>query len=84
MQSYGRLTRARAPDLDLSPADAANAESEHLRDGLLRGPPAGEMQDVRAAVHLLPLGVHAIEKSPWMLLEHIPDPSSLDDVDPDL
>src|SRR5438093_9620714 len=41
------------------------------------------MQDVRAAVHLLPLRIHAIEETPWMLLEHIADPRRLDDVDAD-
>src|SRR5439155_22667763 len=55
----------------------------HLRDGFLRSPSPREMQDVRAAVHLLPLRIHAVEKSPRMLLEHVADPRGLDDVDAD-
>src|SRR5439155_16188095 len=78
-----RLTGSCSPDLDLSPADAANAQTEDLRDGFLRSPSPGEMQDVRAAVHLLPLRIHAVEKSPRMLLEHVADPRGLDDVDAD-
>src|SRR5437867_10082953 len=83
MKSDRRLTGSCSPDLDLSPADAANAEAEHLRDGFLRSPSPREMQDVRAAVHLLPLRIHAVEKSPRMLLEHVADPRGLDDVDAD-
>src|SRR5438034_11039051 len=41
------------------------------------------MQDVCAAVHLLPLRIDAIEKSPRMLLEHVADPCGLDDVNAD-
>jgi len=39
------------------------------------------MQDVRAAVHLLPLRIHAIQEPARVFLEHIPDAGSLDDVD---
>src|SRR5438874_5477156 len=81
VQRDRRLPRARTTDLDLSPTDSANSETEHFRDGFLRGPPTGEMQDVRAAVHLLPLRVYAIEKPPWMLLEDIPNAHGLNDVD---
>src|SRR5207302_4990042 len=84
MQSHGGLHRPRPTDLDLPPTDAADSETEHLRDGFLRRPPAREMQDVRAAVHLLPLGIDAIEEASRMLLEHIADPRCLDDVDADL
>src|SRR5438874_11326120 len=84
VQRDRRLPRARTTDLDLSPTDSANSETEHFRDGFLRGPPTGEMQDVRAAVHLLPLRVHAIQESPRVLLEHVADARRLDDVDPDL
>lgn len=84
MKGDGGLARARASDLDLSPADAADTESKHLRYGLFRSPPPGEMKHVRPAIHLLPLRVDAIEKSPGMLLEHIADARGLDDVDADL
>src|SRR5207253_7998925 len=84
MQSHGRLPRPRPTDLDLSPTDTANAETEDFGDGFLRGPPTREMQDVRAAVHLLPLGIDAIEEASRMLLQHIADPRCLDDVDADL
>src|SRR2546430_12734408 len=63
MKRHRGLPGASSTDLDLSPTDAADTESEHFRDGLLRSPPTGEMQDVRAAVHLLPLRIHAIQES---------------------
>src|SRR5439155_2347535 len=78
-----RLASASSTNFDLAPADAADSETEHLRDGFLRRPPTREMQDVRAAVHLLPLGIDAIEEASRMLLEHIADPRCLDDVDAD-
>src|SRR6266550_6154042 len=81
MKSDRWLTRPRATDLDLSPTDATHTKSEHFRDGLLRGPPPGEMQDVRAAIHLLPLRIHAIEKAARVPLQHVSNPHRLDDVD---
>src|SRR5206468_12915973 len=57
------LARARAADLDLAPADATHTEAEHLRDGLFGRPTTGEMENVRAAIHLLPFRVHAIQKA---------------------
>src|SRR6266576_3090784 len=48
VQRDRRLPRARTTDLDLAPADSANSETEHFRDGFLRGPATGKMQDVRA------------------------------------
>ena len=81
MKRDGRLTGAHASDLNLTPAHSTDAETEDLRDSFLRGPPTGEMQDVVAAVHLLPLRIHAIQESAGMLLEHIPDASCLNDVD---
>src|SRR5438309_10282720 len=42
------------------------------------------MQDVRAAVHLLPLGVDAIEEASRMLLENVAYAHRLDDVDTNL
>src|SRR2546428_12013499 len=82
MKRHRGLPGASSTDLDLSPTDAAHTEAEHFRDGFLRGPPTGEMQDVRAAIHLLPFRVHAIEEAPRVLLEHIADTHRLDDVDP--
>src|SRR5574340_589397 len=42
VEADGRLACREAFDLDVAPADAAHAESEHLGDGLLRGPASGE------------------------------------------
>src|SRR5437868_8433865 len=84
VQGHGRLTGARASDLDLAPADAPNPEPEDLRHGLFSGPSAGEMEDVRATVHLLPLRIHAVQEAPRVLLQHVADTRGLDDVDADL
>src|SRR2546430_16731638 len=84
MKRHRGLPGASSTDLDLSPTDATHTETEHFRDGLLRSPPTGEMQDVRAAIHLLPLRIHAIQESPRVLLKHVADPPRLDDVDPHL
>src|SRR2546430_7514810 len=84
MKRHRGLPGACSTDLDLSPTDAADTESEHFRDGLLRSPPTGEMQDVRAAVHLLPLRIHAIQESAGVLLENVSDARCFNDVDPDL
>ena len=84
MKSDGRLTRASSTDLDFTPTDSTHAKTEHFRDGLFRGPPTGEMQDVRPAVHLLPLCVDAIEKPTGMFLENIAYAHRLDDVDTNL
>ena len=84
MQSHGRLPRSRATDLDFTPTDSAHAEAEDFGDGLFRGPPTREMQDVRAAIHLLPLRIDAIEKPTGMFLENIAYAHRLDDVDTNL
>src|SRR2546430_14219729 len=84
MKRHRGLPGASSTDLDLSPTDAAHTETEHFRDGLLRSPPTGEMQDVRAAIHRLPLRIHAIQESPGVFLEHVADPPRLDDVDANL
>src|SRR5207249_1844252 len=84
MKRHRGLPGASSTDLDLSPTDATHTETEHFRDGLLRSPPTGEMQNVRAAIHLLPFGIDAIEEAPRMLLEHVADPPRLDDVDANL
>src|SRR5438046_7085924 len=42
------------------------------------------MQNVRAAIHLLPFGIDVIEEAPRMLLKHVADPLRLDDVDANL
>lgn len=84
MKSDCRLTGPSSTNLDFTPAHPTDAKTEDLRDGFLRGPPTREMQDVVAAVHLLPLGIDAIKKAPRVLLEHIADARGLDDVDADL
>src|SRR6267143_1168351 len=82
--SAARTTRAS------SAVDADRAVSAVLRRprppdrGYARWTPTGEMQDVRAAVHLLPLRVHAIQESAGVLLQHIANSCRLNDVDPDL
>src|SRR2546430_11182374 len=84
MKRHRGLPGASSTDLDLSPTDAADTESEHFRDGLLRSPPTGEMQDVRAAVHLLPLRIHAIQESAGGLLGNASDARRLNDCGPHL
>src|SRR5438477_12582716 len=83
MKSDGRLTRPRSTDLDLTPTASAHAKTEHFGDGLFRGPPTGEMQDVRTAVHLLPFCVDAIEKPAGVFLQHVTNACGLNDVDAD-
>src|SRR5438093_739886 len=73
VQRDRRLPHRRAADLDLTPADAANTQAEHLRDRLLRGPAAREVQHVVAAVALLPLRVHARQEARVVALEHAAD-----------
>src|SRR5438046_999599 len=84
MKRHRGLPGASSTDLDLSPTDATHTETEHFRDGLLRSPPTGEVQNVRAAIHLLPFGIDAIEEAPRMLRKHVADPPRLDDVDANL
>src|SRR5439155_18033997 len=84
MKRHRGLPGASSTDLVLSPTDAADTQSEHFRDGLFRSPPTREVQDVRAAIHLLPFRVHAIQESAGVLLENVADTHRLDDVDPDL
>ena len=48
-----RLAGRQPLDLDVAPADAADAEPEDLADGLLRGPAAGERLGPVADVALL-------------------------------
>ena len=81
VQRDRRLTRARSTDLNFTPAHSTDAKTEHFGDGLFRRPPTGEMEHIRAAIHLLPLRVDTVQESAGMLLEHIPDASCLNDVD---
>src|SRR5438876_1196409 len=84
MKCDDRLTCASAADLDLAPPDSANTETEHLRDGLFGRPTTGEMENVRAAIHLLPFRVHAIQKAAGVPLQYVADPRRLNDVDANL
>src|SRR5207247_10940956 len=84
MKRHRGLPGASSTDLDLSPTDATHTETEHFRDGLLRSPPTGEMQNVRAAIHLLPFGIDAIQESAGVPLQHVSHPHGLDDVDANL
>src|SRR5260221_3002838 len=79
VQRDDRLAERRAPDLDLPPANAADAQAEDLRDGLLRRPPPGEMEDVAAAVRAFPLGVDAPEEPLIVPVEDPLDADGLDD-----
>ena len=71
-------------DLDVAPADAADAEPEDLRDGLLGRPAAGHRLGPAADVALLRLGQHPPGEARPEPLERRPDPIDLDDVDPEL
>src|SRR5207247_2482109 len=84
MQRDDRLAERRAPDLDLAPAHAADAQAEDLRDRFLRRPASREVEDVAPAVRSLPLRVDAPKEPLIVPVEHSFDPHGLDDVDPDL
>src|SRR5438046_1951432 len=84
MEGDGRLSCTCAPNLNFSPAHAPDTKTQDFRDGFLRSPPTGEMKDVRAAIHLFPLRVDAVQESAGVPLQHIPNPYRFNDVDPNL
>ena len=84
MKADGRLTGREALDLDVAPADAADAEAEHLRDGLLGRPPAGHRLGTIADIPALRFCEHTAREPLSEALERCPDPLDLDDVDAEL
>ena len=84
MEAHGRLAGRQPLDLDVAPADAPDAEAEHLRDGLLGGPAAGHRLGPAADVALLVRGEDALRESVAEPVERRGDPVDLDDVDAEL
>src|SRR5690349_18456159 len=73
VQPDGGLARGQALDLDLRPADAPDAQPEHLADRLLGGPAAGEVLRPIAHVAVLGLGQDAPREPPPEPGERRPD-----------
>ena len=83
VETHRRLPGRQPLDLDVAPADAANAQAEHLRDGLLGGPAAGHRLGPTPDVPLLGLGQDPSREPLPEPLEGRPDAIDLDDVDPE-
>ena len=84
VQAHRRLAGRQPLDLDVAPADAADAQPEHLRDGLLGGPAPGHR--ARPAAHVALFGRRQdprFEARPESL-ERAPDAPDADDVDAEL
>ena len=71
-------------DLDVTPADPADAEAEDLRDRLLGRPPAGHRLGPTADVALFRFGQDPLGEARPELVERGPDAGHLDDVDAEL
>ncbi len=84
VEAHGRLAGRQALDLDIPPADAADAEPEHLRDGFLGCPAAGHRLGSIADVALLGRGQDTSSEARAEALERRADPFDLDDVDAEL
>ena len=84
VEPHVRLARRQAFDLDLGPADAADAEPEDLGHGLLGRPPAGEVLGPVAHVAALAVGQHPAREALPEPLDGVRDPVDLDDVDAEL
>ena len=84
MKSDGGLAGRQPLDLDVAPADAADAEAEHLADRLLGRPAARERLGPIAHVAALRLGQHPAAESVAEALERLADAPDPDDVDPEL
>src|SRR3954468_1694094 len=78
------LARREPLDLDVRPADAAHAEAQHLRHGLLRGPSSGEGLGPHPDVPLLSLGEDPVGEAGAEAVDRRRDPLDLDDVDAQL
>ena len=84
MEPDGGLAGRQPHDLDLPPADAADAEPEDLADRLLGRPATGHRLGPVAHVALLGVGQDAPREARAELVERRPDAVHLDDVDPEL
>ncbi len=78
------LAGRQADDLDLPPADAADAEPEDLADGLLGGPAAGHGLGTAAHVGGFRVGQHPAREAGAEALQRGPDALDVDDVDAQL
>src|SRR6476646_7234689 len=83
VESDGRLPGRQPLDLDVTPADPADAESEHLRDGLLGRPSAGHRLGPPADVASFRFGQDALGEALAEALQRRADAIDLDDVDPE-
>ena len=81
VEAHGGLPGRQSLDLDVAPADAANAEAQHLGDRLLGSPAAGHRLGAAADVALLVGSQHALGEALAESLQGRPDPLDLDDVD---
>jgi hypothetical protein len=71
-------------DLDLSPANPAHPEPEHLADGFLRRPASSQALHLAADVAALVVGQDALTEAVREAPEHADDAIDVDEVDPDL
>ena len=84
VEAHRRLARGQAHDLDLAPADAADAEAEDLAHGLLGRPATGQVLGPVADVGVLGRGEDALREAAAMPGEGVADPVDVDDVDAQL
>jgi hypothetical protein len=84
VQADRGLARRQPLDLDVAPADPADAEPEHLRDGFLGGPPTRERLGPETDVALFERCQDARGEALPEPLDRRPDPLDLDDVDAEL
>ena len=84
VQADGRLAGRQPFDLDVAPADTADAQAEHLRDRLLGRPSTGHRLGPVADVAALGVGQHPPREAGTEPLQGGPDPGDLDDVDAEL
>ncbi len=81
VETDGRLSGRQPLDLDVTPADAADAEPEDLGDRLLRRPSTGHRLRPVTDVAPLRIGQDAFREPRPEPLQRGPDPLHLDDVD---
>src|SRR5437773_1017818 len=81
VQPNGGLARWQPLDLDVAPADAADAQAKHLRDGLLRRPATRERLGPVTDVAVLARRQHASREARTEPLERLADSIDADDVD---
>jgi hypothetical protein len=83
MQDDYRFAASIGQNLDITPADSANAGTERLHGRLFAGETRCKFLDAPTVALAFPFGINALEKSFAMALEHTTHAFDFDDVDPD-